>query len=87
MRFSLSTRVHLRANFSRNIITINEIRIFRIIGEWYLLFFAKFRSHHVKIAKSYDGKFILAKCSRINYGATLSIRKTNCYLIHFDQSP
>ena len=25
--------------------TINEIEIFHIIAEWYLLFFAKFRSH------------------------------------------
>ena len=31
--------------------TINEIGIFRIIAKWYLLFFAKFRSHRVKIEK------------------------------------
>ena len=31
--------------------TINEIVIFRVIAEWYLLFFAKFRSHRVKNQK------------------------------------
>ena len=30
---------------------LNEIGIFRIIAEWYLPFFAKFRSHRVKIEK------------------------------------
>ena len=42
-----------------------KIGIFRIIAEWYPLFFAKFRS------QSYDGKFVTAKGSCINYGATL----------------
>ena len=31
--------------------TIHEIGIFRIIAEWYLLFFAKFRGHRVKNQK------------------------------------
>ena len=31
--------------------TINEIGIFRIIAEWYLFLFAKFRSHPVKNQK------------------------------------
>ena len=29
----------------------NEIGIFRTIAEWYLLFFAKFRGHRVRIEK------------------------------------
>ena len=31
--------------------TINEIEIFFIIAEWYLFFFAKFRSHSVENKK------------------------------------
>ena len=34
-----------------NIFTINEIRIFRSIVEWYMLFFTKFRSHRGKNQK------------------------------------
>ena len=36
---------------SQGIFTINEIGIFRIIAEWYLLFFAKFRRHRIKNQK------------------------------------
>ena len=33
--------------FEQNIFTINEIKVFRTIARWYLLFFAKFLSHRV----------------------------------------
>ena len=38
--------------------------LIHIITEWLLLFFATFQ-------KSYDGKFVTAKCSSINDRATL----------------
>ena len=31
--------------------TINEIGIFRIIAEWYMLFFPKFHTHRIKNQK------------------------------------
>ena len=52
---------------------INEIEVFHIIAEWYLLFFAKFRSHRVENKKSYDGKSVISQCSCINDGATLRL--------------
>ena len=60
-----------QALISQEIFTINDIEIFRTIAEWYLLLFVKFRSYRVKNEKVYDGKFVTAKCSSINYGATL----------------
>ena len=40
-----------RTVLSQEIFTINEIGIFRITAEWYVLLFAKFRSSHVKNKK------------------------------------
>ena len=36
------------------------------------MFFAKFLSHRVKNEKVMTEKFVTAKCSCINYGATLN---------------
>ena len=44
---------------------------------WYLIsvVLCKVSQPSRKKPKSYDGKFVTAKCSSINYGATLNIRK------------
>ena len=36
---------------SQEMFTLNEIGIFLIIAEWYMLFFAKFHSHRIKNQK------------------------------------
>ena len=52
--------------------TISEVEIFHIIAYWYLLFFAKFRSHRVE-DKIYDGKSVISQYACIIDVATLRL--------------
>ena len=63
-----------KRQFSQKIFSINEIKLFPIVAEWYLLFFAKFLSHRVENKKS-----VIAQCSCINDGATLNKSLYCCF--------